>query len=50
MNTKPIKELPTFVSRTYRDGKLLKKYLGMKNAEDSFCPEDRISSFTEAKK
>ncbi len=49
MKNTPIKELPTFVNRTYRGGKLLKKYLGMENTEDSFYPEDWISSFTEAK-
>ena len=45
----PIKELPTFVRRTYRGGKLLCRYLGLPEAEDGFLPEDWISSFTEAK-
>lgn len=43
------KQLPTFVTRTYRGGALLKPFLRMGNAYDSFTPEDWITSFNEAK-
>lgn len=44
-----IKQIPTFVNRTYRGGKALMEFLGMDAPEDSFCPEDWISSFSEAR-
>lgn len=44
-----IKELETRVSRTYTGGALLDRFLGRENGQDSFCPEDWISSFLEAK-
>lgn len=44
-----IKECETRVSRTYRGGKLLDAFLGKQTCEDSFYPEDWISSFVEAK-
>ncbi len=47
--SRPIKELPTFVRRTYRGGKLIRKFLELPDPKDDFCPEDWISSFTEAK-
>ena len=37
------------VSRTYRGGSLLEAFLGKENPSVSFCPEDWISSFVEAK-
>ena len=40
---------PTFVNRTYRGGALLGRFLKIDGATDSFCPEDWISSFVEAK-
>lgn len=46
---KPLKELETRVNRTYRGGKFLDEFLGKDNSEDSFYPEDWISSFVEAK-
>lgn len=46
---KPIKQLPTFAWRTYRGGAMIKQFLGQKECEDSFYPEDWISSFVEAK-
>ena len=46
---KPIKQLPTFAWRTYRGGALIKEYLGISPADDTFYPEDWISSFVEAK-
>ena len=46
---KALKQLPTFTSRTYRGGKVLREFLGEKEAVDDFYPEDWISSFTEAK-
>ena len=46
---KPIKQLPTFAWRTYRGGAMIKDYLGITPAEDTFYPEDWISSFVEAK-
>lgn len=45
----PIKEIETRTSRTYRGGMLIDRFLGKKTCEDSFQPEDWISSFTEAK-
>ncbi len=45
----PIKQLPTFVNRTYRGGKLLKEFLNIQPTDDSFTPEDWISSFVAAK-
>ncbi|MGM9683255.1 MAG: class I mannose-6-phosphate isomerase [Eubacteriales bacterium] len=45
----PIKELPTFTYRTYKGGKLMREFLGEPNAEDTFQPEDWISSFVAAK-
>ena len=46
---KALKQLSTFASRTYRGGKVLREFLGEKEAYDDFYPEDWISSFTEAK-
>lgn len=46
---KPIKQLPTFAWRTYRGGAMIKDYLGITPAADTFYPEDWISSFVEAK-
>ena len=46
---KIIEERETRVTRTYRGGKLLDAFLGKEHCEDSFFPEDWISSFTEAK-
>ena len=43
------KQIPTFVKRTYRGGRLLCGFLGKKDESDSFYPEDWISSFTDAK-
>ena len=45
---KALKQLPTRVWRTYRGGKLLEAFFGMKNPKDSDYPEDWISSFIEA--
>lgn len=45
----PIKQLPTFAWRTYRGGGMIKRYLNLTPAEDTFYPEDWISSFVEAK-
>ncbi len=45
----PIKQLPTFVARTYRGGAKLREFLRLTPFEDSFYPEDWISSFIEAK-
>lgn len=44
-----IRQLPTFVNRTYHGGLMLGRYLGFDRPADSFKPEDWISSFTEAK-
>ncbi len=49
-----MKKLPLFqtenrVRRTYRGGRLLDAFLGRDDPKDSFCPEDWISSFVEAK-
>lgn len=44
-----LKELETRVNRTYMGGKLLDEFLGKETGEDSFYPEDWISSFTEAR-
>lgn len=44
-----IKELETRVARTYRGGALLDRFLGKEAQEDTFFPEDWISSFLEAK-
>lgn len=46
---KPLKQLPTFARRTYRGGAMIKKYEGEVATEDTFYPEDWISSFVEAK-
>lgn len=46
---KAIRQLPTFAARTYRGGKVMRKFLGLGDTEDNFYPEDWISSFTEAK-
>lgn len=46
---KPIRELETRVNRTYRGGRLLDEFLGKEHPEDTFAPEDWISSFTGAK-
>lgn len=46
---KIIREAETRVNRTYRGGMLLDEFLGKANCEDSFYPEDWISSFVEAK-
>ena len=45
---KPLKMLETRVNRTYRGGYLMDKFLGKENAEDTFKPEDWISSFVQA--
>lgn len=45
----PLKEIETRAYRTYRGGKLIDQFLGKENPQDSFQPEDWISSFTEAK-
>ena len=44
-----IKQLPTFVNRTYRGGKVLGEFIHLSDPRDSFTPEDWISSFQEAK-
>lgn len=46
---KPLKQLPTFVWRTYSGGAELRKFLNVEPFSDSDFPEDWISSFTEAK-
>ena len=46
---KPIKQLVTRAWRTYRGGKMLAEFLELENKEDTFYPEDWISSFVEAK-
>lgn len=45
---KPLKMLETRVNRTYRGGYLMDKFLRKENAEDTFKPEDWISSFVQA--
>ena len=47
--SKVIKQLPTFVHRTYRGGDKLRAFLKLEKNSDSFLPEDWISSFVEAK-
>lgn len=49
MSKEPLKQLPTFVRRVYRGGKMLGEFLGQNGAADGFTPEDWISSFTAAK-
>lgn len=49
MSNKVFKQLPTFARRTYRGGKLLRRFLRLEPAVDNSCPEDWISSFVEAK-
>ena len=49
MLTKPLFQTENRVWRTYRGGKQLDLFLGKSSAEDSFFPEDWISSFVEAK-
>lgn len=44
-----IRQLPTFVTRTYRGGKVLGEFIHLDAPADSFTPEDWISSFKEAK-
>ena len=46
---KPLLQTENRVRRTYRGGRLLDVLSGKKNPVDSFCPEDWISSFVEAK-
>lgn len=46
---KPLFQKETRVWRTYRGGKMLDEFLGKDTAEDTFYPEDWISSFVEAK-
>lgn len=46
---KPLLQTENRVRRTYRGGKALDAFLGKESRELSFCPEDWISSFTEAK-
>lgn len=46
--TEPLKMLETRVNRTYRGGYLMDKFLGKDNPEDTFKPEDWISSFVQA--
>lgn len=49
MSKEPLKQLPTFVWRTYRGGKMLKEFLNFPNPCDTSTPEDWISSFVAAK-
>ena len=49
MSKRVFLQKPTFVNRTYRGGALLGRFLKIDGASDSFCPEDWISSFVEAK-
>lgn len=44
-----LKQRETRVNRTYKGGKLLDQFHGRADGEDSFLPEDWISSFLEAK-
>ena len=44
-----LKQLPTFATRTYRGGKVMREFLGEENPQDNFYPEDWISSFVTAK-
>lgn len=46
---KPLLQTETRVRRTYRGGKNIDAFLGKEKCENSFFPEDWISSFTEAK-
>ena len=46
---KPLLQIENRVRRTYRGGKRLDAFLGKDICEDTFYPEDWISSFTEAK-
>lgn len=46
---KVLKQQETRVTRTYRGGMLLDAFLGKAVCEDTFLPEDWISSFVEAK-
>ncbi|MBQ4544462.1 MAG: class I mannose-6-phosphate isomerase [Oscillospiraceae bacterium] len=46
---KPLKQYETRVRRTYTGGKRLDAFLGKSHCENSFYPEDWISSFCEAK-
>lgn len=46
---KPLLQKENRVNRTYRGGRLLEAFIGKANPSDSFCPEDWISSFVEAK-
>ncbi len=46
---KPLKQLETRVTRTYKGGLLLDKFFSKEECLDSFMPEDWISSFIEAK-
>lgn len=43
------RQLPTFVTRTYRGGAQIRRFLGDSQAADDFMPEDWITSFKEAK-
>ena len=45
----PYKQSETRVYRTYKGGMLIDDFLGKSKCEDTFMPEDWISSFTEAK-
>ena len=49
MSKQPLKQLPTFVWRTYHGGKMLKEFLNLPETCDAQTPEDWISSFTAAK-
>ena len=49
MLTKPLFQTENRVWRTYRGGKQLDLFLGKSSSENSFFPEDWISSFVEAK-
>lgn len=46
---KPLLQTENRVRRTYRGGRSIDAFLGKESCADSFCPEDWISSFTEAK-
>lgn len=46
---RPLLQLENRVRRTYRGGRALDGFLGKPDPRDTFCPEDWISSFVEAK-
>lgn len=49
MIKKPLLQTENRVNRTYRGGALLDAFVGNPDPKDTFCPEDWISSFVEAK-